>query len=207
MRRFIDALIIRFIMDSVNSCQFMLSQNVMRGACMCGIVGMDMSAFTPSWKRVSMMSVVISMRPSTSSLMLSVPGHPVCPPAGADGDIRLALRGSPPPGSVLDSARPALRGSLDDSLIMLSATSRPGPQRCTRVPPAAEEALVLAMRLRELGARGVGVVIESDGVTTGGSRRVYADQSMSPWMESGAFTYDGRERPCRWHRGASSTSA
>ena len=115
--------------------------------------------------------------------------------AGADGDITLALRGgSTISGSVLDSTRSwvLLRGSRDDSLIMLSAIVAAWPLGRS----VARETSVrggVGHVLRELGARGVGVVVESDG----GDHRgiidaVYADH-VDVALDGEAFTYDGRD--------------
>ena len=117
--------------------------------------------------------------------------------AGADGDITLALRGgSTVTGSVLDSTRSwvLLRGSRDDSLIMLSAIVAAWPLgRSVARESSVRGGVGVGHVLRELGARGVGVVIESDG----GDHRgiidaVYADH-VDVALDGEAFTYDGRD--------------
>ena len=117
--------------------------------------------------------------------------------AGADGDITLSLRGgSTVTGSVLDSTRSwvLLRGSRDDSLIMLSAIVAAWPLGCSVARESSVRGGVgVGHVLRELGARGVGVVIESDG----GDHRgiidaVYADH-VDVALDGEAFTYDGRD--------------
>ena len=68
--------------------------------------------------------------------------------AGADGDITLALRGGLTiTGAVLDSTRSwvLLRGSRDDSLIMLSAIVAACSGAVLRASPPCEEASALAM--------------------------------------------------------------
>ena len=117
--------------------------------------------------------------------------------AGADGDITLALRGGATiTGSVLDSTRSwvLLRGSHDDSLIMLSAIVAAWPLgRSVARESSVRGGVGVGHVLRELGARGVGVVIESDG----GDHRgiidaVYADH-VDVALDGEAFTYDGRD--------------
>ena len=117
--------------------------------------------------------------------------------AGADGDITLSLRGgSTVTGSVLDSTRSwvLLRGSRDDSLIMLSAIVAAWPLgRSVARESSVRGGVGVGHVLRELGARGVGVVIESDG----GDHRgiidaVYADH-VDVALDGEAFTYDGRD--------------
>ncbi|MBS4875781.1 MAG: hypothetical protein KHZ98_08110 [Actinomyces sp.] len=117
--------------------------------------------------------------------------------AGADGDITLALRGGlTVTGSVLDSTRSwvLLRGSHDDSLIMLSAIVAAWPLgRSVARESSVRGGVGVGHVLRELGARGVGVVIESDG----GDHRgiidaVYADH-VDVALDGEAFTYDGRD--------------
>jgi len=117
--------------------------------------------------------------------------------AGADGDITLALRGGlTVTGSVLDSTRSwvLLRGSRDDSLIMLSAIVAAWPLgRSVARESSVRGGVGVGHVLRELGARGVGVVIESDG----GDHRgiidaVYADH-VDVALDGEAFAYDGRD--------------
>ena len=117
--------------------------------------------------------------------------------AGAVGDITLVLRGgSTVIGSVLDSTRSwvLLRGSRDDSLIMLSAIVVAWPLgRSVARESSVRGGVGIGHVLRELGARGIGVVIESDG----GDHRgiidaVYADH-VDVALDGEAFTYDGRD--------------
>lgn len=117
--------------------------------------------------------------------------------AGADGDITLVLRGgSTITGSVLDSTRSwvLLHGSRDDSLIMLSAIVAAWPLgRSVAREASVRGGVGVGHVLRELGARGVGVVVESDG----GDHRgvidaVYADH-VDVALDGEAFTYDGRD--------------
>ena len=117
--------------------------------------------------------------------------------AGVDGDITLSLRGgSTVTGSVLDSTRSwvLLRGSRDDSLITLSAIVAAWPLgRSVARESSVRGGVGVGHVLRELGARGVGVVIESDG----GDHRgiidaVYADH-VDVALDGEAFTYDGRD--------------
>lgn len=117
--------------------------------------------------------------------------------AGADGDITLALRGgSTITGLVLDSTRSwvLLRGSRDDSLIMLSAIVAAWPLgRSVARESSVRGGVGVGHVLRELGARGVGVVIESDG----GDHRgvidaVYADH-VDVTLSGAALGYDGRD--------------
>ena len=87
-----------------------------------------------------------------------------------------------------------LRGSRDDSLIMLSAIVAAWPLgRSVARESSVRGGVGVGHVLRELGARGVGVVIESDG----GDHRgiidaVYADH-VDVALDGEAFTYDGRD--------------
>ena len=145
-----------------------------------------------------MSAVAISMRSSTNSPMLSVLRLP-CPPAWLVRTETSRWRcegGSTITGSVLDSTRSwvLLRGSLDDSLIMLSAIVAAWPLgRSVAREVSVRGGVGVGHVLRELGARGVGVVVESDG----GDHRgiidaVYADH-VDVALDGEAFTYDGRD--------------
>ena len=111
--------------------------------------------------------------------------------------VSLSLRGgSTVTGSVLDSTRSwvLLRGSRDDSLIMLSAIVAAWPLgRSVARESSVRGGVGVGHVLRELGARGVGVVIESDG----GDHRgiidaVYADH-VDVALDGEAFAYDDRD--------------
>ena len=115
----------------------------------------------------------------------------------AERDITLALRGGLTiTGAVLDSTRSwvLLRGSRDDSLIMLSAIVAAWPLgRSVARESSVRGGVGVGHVLRELGARGVGVVIESDG----GDHRgiidaVYADH-VDVALDGEAFAYDDRD--------------
>ena len=120
--------------------------------------------------------------------------------AGAEGAVNLALRGGRVvTGVILDSTRTwvLVRGGRDDSLIMLSAVVGAWPLGRS----AAREAFVrggvgVGHVLRELSARGVGVVIESDA----GDHRGIIDAVFSDHVDvalSGqALSYDGRDEQC-----------
>ena len=174
-------------------------RNVMRGAYVWHRRGMDMSAFIAELEarfddeRGRDLDVLIDELTDAERASVTLSARL----AGADGDITLALRGGlTVTGSVLDSTRSwvLLRGSLDDSLIMLSAIVAAWPLgRSVARESSVRGGVGVGHVLRELGARGVGVVIESDG----GDHRgiidaVYADH-VDVALDGEAFTYDGRD--------------
>ena len=173
--------------------------NVMRGAYVWHRRGMDMSAFIAELEarfddeRGRDLDALIDELTDAERASVTLSARL----AGADGDITLALRGGlTVTGSVLDSTRSwvLLRGSLDDSLIMLSAIVAAWPLgRSVARESSVRGGIGVGHVLRELGARGVGVVIESDG----GDHRgiidaVYADH-VDVALDGEAFTYDGRD--------------
>ena len=173
--------------------------NVMRGAYVWHRRGMDMSAFIAELEahfddeRGRDLDALIDELTDAERASVTLSARL----AGADGDITLALRGGlTVTGSVLDSTRSwvLLRGSLDDSLIMLSAIVAAWPLgRSVARESSVRGGVGVGHVLRELGARGVGVVIESDG----GDHRgiidaVYADH-VDVALDGEAFTYDGRD--------------
>lgn len=174
-------------------------RNVMRGAYVWHRRGMDMSAFIAELEarfddeRGRDLDALIDELTDAERASVTLSARL----AGADGDITLALRGGlTVTGSVLDSTRSwvLLRGSLDDSLIMLSAIVAAWPLgRSVARESSVRGGVGVGHVLRELGARGVGVVIESDG----GDHRgiidaVYADH-VDVALDGEAFTYDGRD--------------
>ena len=173
--------------------------NVMRGAYVWHRRGMDMSAFIAELEarfddeRGRDLDALIDELTDAERASVTLSARL----AGADGDITLALRGGlTVTGSVLDSTRSwvLLRGSLDDSLIMLSAIVAAWPLgRSVARETSVRGGVGVGHVLRELGARGVGVVVESDG----GDHRgiidaVYADH-VDVALDGEAFTYDGRD--------------
>ena len=117
--------------------------------------------------------------------------------AGVEGVVTLALRGGGViVGEVLDSTSTwvLLRASSGDSLVMISAVVGAWPLgRSVARESSIRGGIGVGHVLRELGARGVGVVVESDG----GDHRgiidaVYADH-VDVALDGEAFTYDGRD--------------
>lgn len=174
-------------------------RNVMRGAYVWHRRGMDMSAFIAELEarfddeRGRDLDALIDELTDAERASVTLSARL----AGADGDITLALRGGlTVTGSVLDSTRSwvLLRGSLDDSLIMLSAIVAAWPLgRSVARESSVRGGVGVGHVLRELGARGVGVVIESDG----GDHRgiidaVYADH-VDVTLSGAALGYDGRD--------------
>lgn len=173
--------------------------NVMCGARMWHRRGMDMSAFIAELEaqfddeRGRDLDALIDELTDAERASVSLSARL----AGADGDITLALRGGLTiTGAVLDSTRSwvLLRGSRDDSLIMLSAIVAAWPLgRSVARESSVRGGVGVGHVLRELGARGVGVVIESDG----GDHRgiidaVYADH-VDVALDGEAFAYDDRD--------------
>ena len=147
-------------------------RNVMRGAYVWHRRGMDMSAFIAELEarfddeRGRDLDALIDELTDAERASVTLSARL----AGADGDISLALRGGlTVTGSVLDSTRSwvLLRGSLDDSLIMLSAIVAAWPLGRSVA--------------RESSVRG--------GVGVGHVLRDHVDVAL----DGEAFTYDGRD--------------
>ena len=117
--------------------------------------------------------------------------------AGSDGPVTLMLRGGGVvTGTILDSTRTwiLVRGGEGDSLVMHAAIVGAWPLGRSAVREGGVRAGVgVGHVLRELGARGVGVVIESDaGDHRGVIDAVFADH-VDLILDGGSLSDDGRD--------------
>mgnify|MGYP000091086979 FL=1 len=117
--------------------------------------------------------------------------------AGSDGPVTLMLRGGGVvTGTILDSTRTwiLVRGGEGDSLVMHAAIVGAWPLGRSAVREGGVRAGVgVGHVLRELGARGVGVVIESDaGDHRGVIDAVFSDH-VDLILDGGSLSDDGRD--------------
>ena len=117
--------------------------------------------------------------------------------AGSDGSVTLMLRGGGVvTGTILDSTRTwiLVRGGEGDSLVMHAAIVGAWPLGRSAVREGGVRAGVgVGHVLRELGARGVGVVIESDaGDHRGVIDAVFSDH-VDLILDGGSLSDDGRD--------------
>lgn len=117
--------------------------------------------------------------------------------AGSDGPVTLMLRGGGVvTGTILDSTRTwiLVRGGEGDSLVMYAAIVGAWPLGRSAVREGGVRAGVgVGHVLRELGARGVGVVIESDaGDHRGVIDAVFSDH-VDLILDGGSLSDDGRD--------------
>lgn len=117
--------------------------------------------------------------------------------AGSDGPVTLMLRGGGVvTGTILDSTRTwiLVRGGEGDSLVMHEAIVGAWPLGRSAVREGGVRAGVgVGHVLRELGARGVGVVIESDaGDHRGVIDAVFSDH-VDLILDGGSLSDDGRD--------------
>lgn len=117
--------------------------------------------------------------------------------AGSDGPVALMLRGGGVvTGTILDSTRTwiLVRGGEGDSLVMHAAIVGAWPLGRSAVREGGVRAGVgVGHVLRELGARGVGVVIESDaGDHRGVIDAVFSDH-VDLILDGGSLSDDGRD--------------
>lgn len=117
--------------------------------------------------------------------------------AGSDGPVTLMLRGGGVvTGTILDSTRTwiLVRGGEGDSLVMHAAIVGAWPLGRSAVRKGGVRAGVgVGHVLRELGARGVGVVIESDaGDHRGVIDAVFSDH-VDLILDGGSLSDDGRD--------------
>ena len=117
--------------------------------------------------------------------------------AGSDGPVTLMLRGGGVvTGTILDSTRTwiLVRGGEGDSLVMHAAIVGAWPLGRSAVRAGGVRAGVgVGHVLRELGARGVGVVIESDaGDHRGVIDAVFSDH-VDLILDGGSLSDDGRD--------------
>lgn len=117
--------------------------------------------------------------------------------AGSDGPVTLMLRGGGVvTGTILDSTRTwiLVRGGEGDSLVMHAAIVGAWPLGRSAVREGGVRAGVgVGHVLRELGARGVGVVIESDaGDHRGVIDAVFSDH-VDLILNGGSLSDDGRD--------------
>ena len=117
--------------------------------------------------------------------------------AGSDGPVILMLRGGGVvTGTILDSTRTwiLVRGGEGDSLVMHAAIVGAWPLGRSAVREGGVRAGVgVGHVLRELGARGVGVVIESDaGDHRGVIDAVFSDH-VDLILDGGSLSDDGRD--------------
>ena len=117
--------------------------------------------------------------------------------AGSDGPVTLMLRGGGVvTGTILDSTRTwiLVRGGEGDSLVMHASIVGAWPLGRSAVREGGVRAGVgVGHVLRELGARGVGVVIESDaGDHRGVIDAVFSDH-VDLILDGGSLSDDGRD--------------
>ena len=117
--------------------------------------------------------------------------------AGSDGPVTLMLRGGGVvTGTILDSTRTwiLVRGGEGDSLVMHAAIVGAWPLGRSAVREGGVRAGVgVGHVLRELGARGVGVVIESDAGDHRGVIDAVVSDHVDLILDGGSLSDDGRD--------------